>query len=88
MSSTDPKTSEVRCIETVHPTYYGPRDRSEPRWDASVCWTDWSNGEGGDVRVTLGPHTAGHMTLTWQEAEALLLTLHAALGSMSPLVTP
>lgn len=88
MSSTDPKTSQVRCIETALPTYFGPRDRSQPRWDACVAWTDWANGEGGDVRVSLGPHESGHMTLSWEEALALLLTLHEALGDVSPLERP
>lgn len=88
MSSTDPKTSQVRCIETAHPTHFGPRDRNLPRWEVVVCWTDWTNSEGGDVRVTIGPHESGHMTLTWEEAEALLLTLHEALGDVSPLERP
>lgn len=76
----------VRRIDHVRPTMYGPADLKAPRWDAIVEWTDWTNGHGGDVAVTLGPHSSGSMRLSYEEVEGLLIVLHKAIGQGSPLV--
>lgn len=74
------RRSQVECIECVMPTHYGPADRSHRRWDACVAWTWWTNAEGGDVSVSLGPHESGHMRLSIDEVRALHAVLTAVLG--------
>lgn len=75
--STGPRESQVRCVEMLVPTHYGPRDA---HWSAQVTWTDWSNGEGGDLAVSLGPHESGHLRLTWTEVEAVSAMLRHLLA--------
>ena len=67
------RRSEVPCIEVTRTTSWGP-DQS---WPAVCAVTEWSNGEGVDIQMTLGPHDSGSMRLSWEEVEVLRVALAA-----------